>query len=59
MRHIRPRLTTESARLRSRRRPPCGGLRGLGRRVCRALASPTPWSASIAGAGFEPVPFGL
>src|SRR5205807_10489033 len=25
------------------------GPRGLGRPVCRALASPTPWSASIAG----------
>ena len=31
----------------------------LSRPVCRALASPTPWSASIAGAGFEPATFGL
>jgi AcrR family transcriptional regulator len=35
------------------------GLRGLGRPVCRAFASPTPWSAAIAGAGFEPATFGL
>ena len=31
----------------------------LSRPVCRAFASPTPWSASIAGAGFEPATFGL
>ena len=43
----------------SRRRPPCGGPRGLGRPVCRASYGPTPWSASIAGAGFEPATFGL
>src|SRR4029453_14121377 len=36
-----------------------GGLRGLGRPVCRAFYDPAPWSASIAGAGFEPATFGL
>src|SRR5439155_17342048 len=35
------------------------GPRGPGRPVCRAFASPTPWSAAIAGAGFEPATFGL
>src|SRR5689334_8744369 len=47
---VRPR-TTEA--------PLSQGPRGLGRPVCRALSSPTPWSASIAGAGFEPATFGL
>jgi hypothetical protein len=35
------------------------GLRGLGRLSSRAFSSPTFWSASIAGAGFEPATFGL
>jgi hypothetical protein len=35
------------------------GLRGLSRLSSRAFASPTFWSASIAGAGFEPATFGL
>src|ERR1700736_3114958 len=44
-------------RLRSSRHDegrPHGRPSGLGRPVCRALASPTPWSAVIVGAYFTP-----
>ena len=40
-------------------RPLGDGPRGLGRPVRRASSSPPPWSAGIAGAGFEPATFGL
>lgn len=40
----------------TRRRPPGRTAFALSRPVCRALASPTPWSASIAGAGLIPKP---
>jgi hypothetical protein len=45
----RPRLANDEGR-------PHGRPSGLSRPVCRAFTSPTPWSASIAGAGLKHLP---